>query len=182
MAVTYSVSTEFDQHVGYMNSMAPPAIDCSGFAATRSSEPDISAFLRRPVYETMSTEVRADENLGNYSYSQDLISPPSLPPPVLEQDLISVGQDSRPSKKPSTVIGKSSERKNSPTWELNTLSSPYRHMEKDIRITSDFDVMESRQRKGAKVTRIVTSCASCRRKRHVVINLRSLVVDLITYT
>ena len=141
------------------------------------------------IREEISADTRADGMLDNNSDSQDLSSPsstpPSTPPPVLEEDLNAVGQwirHSRSSKEPSTVIGKSSERKDPLEGELDMLISSYRSMEKDTRMTSDFDVMESQQGKVAKVTRTVDACASCRRKRHVVISLPSLVVDFITYT
>ena len=75
----------------------------------------------------------------------------------------------------------------SPQRELDSLSSPYSPREKDTRMTierrhEDFDVMGSQQRRGAKVTRIVNACASCRRNHFVVITLPLLVFKFITYT
>ena len=94
---------------------------------------------------------RADNQSGNNSDSQDLISPsftpPSPPPPVLE-DLIDYGQSgkhSRSSREPSTVIGKSSERKKRPAVRLDMLSSSNSSMGENTRLTSHVDVIKSQQ-------------------------------------
>ena len=137
-----------------------------------------AAHPRIVIYEDISADTQADSILENNSDSQDLISPPSTPPPILEQHLSPVGRGSRrlkSSKEPSTVIENPSEREGS-LREGHSLSSSYRPREDDIRMTGekrfrDFDVMGSQQGKGAKVTRRGKACASCRGIRIVVISL-----------
>lgn len=93
-----------------------------------SYQPYTPALLHRPTHEITSADVRADEDLGNYSHSQGLMSPASTPAPFLEQDPSLVGRSlrrRRSSEKLSTFIEKPNEPPHSLKRKLcSTYESP----------------------------------------------------------